>query len=1153
MSRSKFYDKISKASIEREVEDIYNEGLALYFDNATITHPFACDGLIDTKEQGKLCKLIMEYKYDKDFKNAVSRASVIVQVLYYIKRFEENGLILPNICLVGDINECFVFHTNDIQKYLSYDLDWSIAPSGAHVQNPDLVLEIAKDEVINPFIFNIDENFSFKDVADKIKDLAVNVKRLVNVTEHNIAIIYEYFCNNVVKDAKSIPSNDLVAVFVNSITDRDSTFLHPKKKDVLVSCGREIHIHSNAYNSFFSYFNKNYTPQEKMKFTEIADRLIEDTERRKSGDFWTPTTLTDKAHDMISKSLGYDWKEKYVVWDNCCYDEQTMVFTLDGWKYFKDLQDDDLIYSLNPYYMKAEWVGFKYRQIIPFNGKLLHFSNNYVDLLVTENHKMFNSVINRNLKKSKKPKMDFFWSADETYNHISRGNSISQTISSGLMNIPEGNMEDFYIGCFIGFYLGDGYTQHIKGKPYGISFNLSKERKIEYINSLIEHLKLNVTKTKNIKKDGIRKDSILFSIKLSNNALDFIEPYTIMKTRDKFIPNDLICLMNKQIMLGIMDGLKNSDGTTHVSSKGDVHVIYSTYSRELMNSIEKICIRLGYYVKTFEYYRKDRDVIEYEVSYFENKYVTELYKSHINKEEYNGTVYDVTLNKNHILLVKRCGKMCFSGNCGTLNLTRDYRFNELYCSTLLESELEIGKQYNREATKFQFDFLNDSLDKLPKGLLYALKANKPIVFFLNPPYATANNMKQGTHKAGVAKTMINEVMLADKIGASSQNLYAQFLYRILMIKRDFNLTNCHIALFSPTLFLTGSSWAKFRTIYLNEFVFDNGVQFKASHFADCADSWGISFSIWYNGETTDKNNFNYTLIDKENGEIVEYGEKVVYNIDGLKTASDWVKEPIKGLQTEDAPQLSSAIKVKQQGCGKIVNGALGYYVNVSNNVYKNQTDVYIVSSCSSMGHGCSILPENFDKVCANFAARKLIETNWVNSKDEYLAPNTEHAAYNEFVNDSLIYSLFHSSSNQSSLRNVEYKNKKWDIKNEFFWRSASEMAELANACGNDEMYNDARTSSDRYVYEKLQGITLSPEAQAVLDKANEILDKTVKYRTIFDTENKVYQVNNWDASYYQLKPIWKVYAKEDFAEFQTLFKKLSEKMRPMVYELGFLK
>jgi hypothetical protein len=48
--------------------------------------------------------------------------------------------------------------------------------------------------------------------------------------------------------------------------------------------------------------------------------------------------------------------------------------------------------------------------------------------------------------------------------------------------------------------------------------------------------------------------------------------------------------------------------------------------------------------------------------------------------------------------------------------------------------------------------------------------------------------------------------------------------------------------------------------------------------------------------------------------------------------------------------------------------------------------------------------------------------NWINSKDEYLAPDEANPKYKEFVNDSVIFSLFHIHSNQSSLRNIEYKN-----------------------------------------------------------------------------------------------------------------------------------
>ena len=72
----------------------------------------------------------------------------------------------------------------------------------------------------------------------------------------------------------------------------------------------------------------------------------------------------------------------------------------------------------------------------------------------------------------------------------------------------------------------------------------------------------------------------------------------------------------------------------------------------------------------------------------------------------------------------------WDNSAGSKNLTRDYFFNELYSSTLENAELEISKNYNKEAVSFQFDFLNDDLNKLPKGLIEAFEQNKPIIFFM---------------------------------------------------------------------------------------------------------------------------------------------------------------------------------------------------------------------------------------------------------------------------------------------------------------------------------------------------------------------------------------------------------------------------------------
>ena len=816
MARSRFFEEIKNAVIERQVEDVYNKGLGIYFNNSPISYPYACDGFIECKtDNSKDLKLLIEYKFDKNFESALDRAKVILQAIYYVKQFELHGQELPNVILIADKNECFVLHTNSIIKYLDCDIDWKIAPSNAADKYIDLCLEISNDENINSaFVHSVDENFSFKVVADKIKDYADNVKRYVHITEDNIVNIFETFTKKVLSKNVKLSPNDLVGLFIGVISDKVNFYLHPNKKGTLISTYGDIKVKADGYNQFINNFSRDYSVIEKRKFTEISDRLIEDTNRRNKGEFYTPKLFVDYAHKMIEEHLGADWKEKYVVWDN---------------------------------------------------------------------------------------------------------------------------------------------------------------------------------------------------------------------------------------------------------------------------------------------------------------------------------------------------------SCGTKNLTKDYNFKELYCSTLENAELEMSKKYNANSTSFVFDFLNDSLEKLPKGLLEAFEQNKPIVFFLNPPYAnnTGESDKNKGTSSKICYTPIREEMNKQKIGACTANLYAQFLYRIMLIKQQYNLTNIHIALFSPINYLSGESWKQFRNVWLNNFKFNNACMFKASHFADCADSWSIAFSLWNNG-ITENDNFNVEVIDIENEKIKTIFVKNIYNTDNEYRLSEWVREETNKMKTFDMPNLSSGIKISNGTtirCGKLVKNALGYFYVAGNSIAKNSQYTALYSSASSLAIGVSIIKENIEKVVTMFTARKLIDFNAYNSCDEYIAPNEEHPQWKQFVADSMVYSLFSAFSQQSSLRQVEYKGKKWDIKNEFFFMSKENMLDLSNEIDNEDMYNDCSASEERFVYTWLEEhySELSDKAKEVLEMAKELVAKSMKYRQVFNEENEEYQINNWDCGWYQVKAVLKQYIPNELKAFNELYKSFAEQLKPMVYELGFLK
>jgi hypothetical protein len=303
--------------------------------------------------------------------------------------------------------------------------------------------------------------------------------------------------------------------------------------------------------------------------------------------------------------------------------------------------------------------------------------------------------------------------------------------------------------------------------------------------------------------------------------------------------------------------------------------------------------------------------------------------------------------------------------------------------------------------------------------------------------------------------------------------------------------------------------------------------------------------------------YNFDILNNNGfGQIEKLGNKSIYNVDGKTSASVWVRSEIKNKKCDiDLPKLSSALSVKQKGYSNLCHGAFGYFYNNGNNVYYNQTNVSLFTSCFSGKSGLSIIPENLRKVVSLFTARKCINNDWLNDKDEYFAPNENHYQYDQYNYDSFVYSLFNNSSEQSSLRQITYKNELWDIKNEFFWMSRDEIVNLSNSNNYLELYNDVRTDSDRRVYKLLFGEEriydqLSHEAKDVLDSASDLVRLSFGMRRNFADDTN--HLNSWDAGYAQLKLLWKEYYPEQFKEFRAKYKVLEDKMRPMVYELGFL-
>ncbi|MBR4153272.1 MAG: hypothetical protein IKT98_09990 [Selenomonadaceae bacterium] len=462
-----------------------------------------------------------------------------------------------------------------------------------------------------------------------------------------------------------------------------------------------------------------------------------------------------------------------------------------------------------------------------------------------------------------------------------------------------------------------------------------------------------------------------------------------------------------------------------------------------------------------------------------------------------------------------------------------------YISTLINDDAAYCKSIFAEATVFQYDFLNDSADKLPEKLRADL-ANPNIkwIIYINPPYATANNYERDKSKITkdkVAFTTIGNLMNAENLGKASQELTAQFLYRI---SRDFANRKAWLGMFSKIKYINANADQQIRDKFFR-YKFERGFVFNSKSFDGCKAQFPVGFLIWNLNERISLEEQEITL-DVYNNSVEKYAEKILRPARSENFLNKWVDRPrcIKKFP----PMISGlnfGFEAKQ--CDDLV--AEGFLASLvcNGNDFMHQNRVAFLSAPYASGHDISITAENFEQAMIVHMVRRLPKADWLNDRDQFMKPAKELPC--EFIGDAVVWSLFASSNQTVSLREVEYAGAKYEIVNNFYPYLLTEVKSWL--CTSPVLRMSIyRACEDRFAAKWLENHRkeLSLESKAVINAGREIYKRF--YAELERLDVVRWKIESWDAGWYQIR--MSLGASVDLTA-------LSAKLLPQIYELGFLR
>lgn len=352
------------------------------------------------------------------------------------------------------------------------------------------------------------------------------------------------------------------------------------------------------------------------------------------------------------------------------------------------------------------------------------------------------------------------------------------------------------------------------------------------------------------------------------------------------------------------------------------------------------------------------------------------------------------------------------------NLTESHN---IYASTLDKADVEIMHELaEKEALHllpkhiFQFDFLNDELfdtpcarhkdsldskckdckeSKLPKSLQHILKDSKKrekLIIYINPPYAEATSgttpTGTGSNKAKVATDNATYLRYKDSMGKASNELFAQFFFRIYN-----EIPHCNLAAFSKLKYINSSNFIKFRETFKARFL--RGFVCPAYTFDNVKGQFPIGFLVW-NLNKNDKAMQKVIKLDVYNEKNEYMGEKRFYTeaYKERESINKWIKkydnkqaENIIGFMGNPAPDFQHSSQL---------------YISITKGI--EHFNFYGISKYN-------LIPAS-----VYLAVRHAIKATWLNDRDQFLYPNSEWEKDSEFQNDCLAFTLFHGQNRITS-------------------------------------------------------------------------------------------------------------------------------------------